>query len=294
MKIQAFRYFDAVARHLQFTSAAEELCISQPTLSNAIKRLEDKIEMKLIERSTKRLALTDYGRIFHHHIRVILSQFDNVLEELNNIKLLGDSQLHLGMVESFGYWVPEMISQFKKTFPNVGIQIREIGPNEIKQALINRDIDLGITTVKEPIDEINYIPFIHENLALVVPKNHKLSDLDSIDITAIRGEDLIHSLSGFDIRETIMSACQIAGFKPRIKYEVNSLHASCHLVEKGVGVSVIPESYLDFTTTEKVSLIPFKDNTLKRSIYLMYDSKRYYPDTFYTLIETIQSLLKHI
>ncbi|GAA0610164.1 LysR family transcriptional regulator [Virgibacillus siamensis] len=288
MNIRDLRYFEAVARNKKFIAAAEELHISQPSLSNTIKRLEKTVGYKLFERSTKELFLTELGQVFNDHVYHLLSQFDNTVEELEHIKISGGGKLKIGIIESSRYFMPQIIKQFKQNYPEVGIQILEMSPVVIEEALENYDIHLGITTDIKSNQLLRYSPIVQEQLSLAIPKQHKFANLNSINVIDLKEEILIHSLSGFGIRKIIVEACNTAGFKPHILYETESLEMASSLVEVGIGVSVMPDSYLKSNPAKKIKIIRFKNNIYKRSIYIAYHSHRYLPSSFHDLILMIK------
>lgn len=123
-----------------------------------------------------------------------------------------------------------------------------------------------------------------------MPNNHKLSNNKDIDITNLKNEILIHSLSGSGIRHTIERACNNAGFHPSILYETESLEMAFNLVKRGLGISVVPTSYLKSINTEQVKIIPFKNDLYKRSVYVAYHNKRYLPETFNELLEIFSEI----
>lgn len=290
MNIRDLRYFEAVARNQRFIVAAEELHISQPALSNTIKRLEERIGYKLFERSTKKLSLTELGQVFYNHVQHLLSQFDNTVDELELIRTLGGRKLRIGMIESSRYFMPQIIKQFKQIYPEIGIQIMEMSPVDIEQSLKNYDIHLGITSNIRSSKTLRYFPIEQEHLSLAIPLNHKFTNLNSIDIIDLKEETLIHSLSGFGIRKTIVDACNTAGFEAHIQYETESLEMASNLVEVGVGVSVMPDNYLKSNPNKKINVIGFKDYIYTRTVYIAYHSQRYLPSAFHELILMIKQL----
>ncbi|MDY0393775.1 LysR family transcriptional regulator [Virgibacillus halophilus] len=288
MNIQELRCFEAVSRNKKFILAAEELHISQPALSNTIKRLEKKVGYKLLERSTKELSLTELGQVFNNHVCHLLSQFDNTVDDLEQIKISGGGKLKIGIIESSRYLMPQIIKQFKQVYPEIGIQIMEMSPVAIEEALNNYDIHLGITSDIKSDHKLTYSSIKQEQLSLAIPMNHKFANLTSINMIDLQEETLIHSLSGFGIRKIIVDACNTAGFKPHILYETESLELASNLVEIGIGVSVMPDSYLKSNANKRIKIVSFKDNIYKRSVYIAYHSQRYLQSSFHDLILIIK------
>lgn len=290
MEIRDLRYFEAVARNKKFIGAADELHISQPSLSNTIKHLENKLGYKLIERSTKELSLTEFGEVFYNHIDYLLHQFDNTIKEIEHIGDLGEGKIKIGIIESFKYFMPKIINQFKQIYPEMGLQVMEMSSTSILESLENYEIHLGITSSIKSNEQIKFSSIAKEKLSLAIPINHRFKGLDSIDVNDLKEETLIHSLSGFGLRETLIDACKAAGFNPRIQYEIESLEMASNLVENGLGVSVIPEGYIKFKPNKKICIVPFTKFVAERTIYTAYHSRRYLPKAMYDLILMIEKI----
>ncbi len=124
------------------------------------------------------------------------------------------------------------------------IKIIEMSPNEIENSLKNYEIHIGVTSIfnKDNENEMNYIPIFEERLILITPLEHRLENFSSIDISELQNETLIHSLTGYNVRESLIEAYQKIEYIPRINYETESLETARVLVESGLGVSVVPEA----------------------------------------------------
>ena len=183
MDIRNLKYFVSVVENKQFTRAAKELHISQPSLSNAIKLLEKEIEVKLFERSTKGLVLSEPGQILYKHAVEILNLFDYIKKEMSDAKNIGAGIINIGMIESYRYLIAPLIYQFKKIYPSIRIKIREMGPEEIENALKNYDIHIGITSTLKEDNDCTYIPLFKEKYVLITPADHRLKYLKHINIS---------------------------------------------------------------------------------------------------------------
>ncbi|MBO1003197.1 LysR family transcriptional regulator [Pseudogracilibacillus auburnensis] len=275
MDIRLLIYFKTIVKHRQFTRAAEELHISQPSLSNAIKGLEQELGCKLFERSTKKLILTEPGQILYRHACKVLVHFENIHKEMSDAKNVGAGNISIGMIESYRYFIAPIINRFKKAYPNIHIKIREMGPKEIERSLKNYDIHIGITSKKNDEEEYDYKPIFQERYVLITPINHSFEPLSNIDITDLKNEMFIHSLEGFEVRNAINKTCQEAGFTPNFEYEAESLETARSLVEAGLGLSIVPESFMEHYPIKKVKLVYLNNHLPKRTVYFVYQSQRY-------------------
>lgn len=292
MDIRSFKYFDSVVRNKQFTLAAEELHISQPSLSNAIKLLEQHVGCKLLDRSTRNLSLTESGQVFYKSVLEILERYEKVNKEMKDVKNVGAGILKIGMIESFRYWLPQIIKQFKVKYPMISIKIREMSPMEIEVALKNYDIHLGITSSIGNNHSFNYLPIFEERLVLITPTNHRFHNRKTVSIPELKDEVFIHSLSGFEVRQSLVDACLVAGFNPEVDYETESLETARSLVEIGLGISVIPENFLKLNPSKKICLIHLKSDIPNRVIYIAYDTQRYLPPAVHDFVILARNVSK--
>ncbi|KXH87027.1 LysR family transcriptional regulator [Sporosarcina sp. HYO08] len=294
MDIRSLKYFYAVAKSRQFTQAAKELHISQPSLSNTIKALEQEIGCQLFERSTKRLTLTEPGQILYKHADHMLTQFEKIFKEMNDVKNVGNGKMSIGMIESYRYFIAHMISLFKKEYPNVSMKVRELGPKDIEQYLKNYDIHLGITSIANHENGFEYIPIFQEEYVLITPLNHHFKNNSNINIIDLYEETFIHSLEGFEIRETFIKACQDAGFTPTIEFETQSLETARSLVENGLGISIIPERFLALNPSTKVNVVYIKNFLPKRTVYMVYQPDRYLSPAIHDFIKITSQFSKEV
>lgn len=275
MDIRTLKYFQIIVKHKQFTRAAEELYISQPSLSNAIKALEKELECKLFERSTKKLILTEPGQILSRHANKVLTQFENIYKEMRDVKNVGAGTLNIGMIESYRYFIAPIIYRFKKVYPNIRIKMSEMGPEELENSLQNYDIHIGITSNVNDETEFEYRPVFHENYVLITPINHPFDHLSNIEIIDLKKEMFIHSLEGFEVRNAINKACKEAGFILNYEYEAKSLETARSLVEEGLGLSVVPESFMKLYPSNRVKLVYLNNHLPERTVNFVYLSERY-------------------
>ena len=285
MDVRSLKHFHTIAECGQFTKAAAQLHISQPALSNTIKSLENELGCTLFERSTKNLKLTEPGEILYKHAENVLGLFDKIYKEMEDARNVGKGKINLGMIESYRYFISHMIGIFKSKYPAVSMKVRELGPSDIVKSLESYDIHLGITSIANDHNDFKYIPIFQENYVLLTPPDHRFKNLNSIEIIDLKNETFIHSLEGFKIRETFIKACEHVGFSPSVEFETESLETACSLVENGLGISVVPESFLALNPSKRRNVVFIKDFPSKRTVYLVYQPERYLPPPIQDFID---------
>ncbi|WNS75390.1 LysR family transcriptional regulator [Bacillus sp. DTU_2020_1000418_1_SI_GHA_SEK_038] len=293
MDIRQLRYFVTVVQEKNYSKAASILHISQPSLSNAIRKLETAVGFQLLERNTRRLALTDSGRIFYKRSLQLIRNFDNMLKDLDAIKQHGTGKITIGMIESTKFWLPKAVNKFKKSFSNIQFQLIEIlGKETVYKSLMQYDVHFTITN--QPIDkkEIHLIPLYDENLILLTHKDDILNQKERITLHDLKGRDFIISKVGLRTREDILKAFEEEKIIPQIMYEIERFETAYSFVEQGLGVTILPESYIKYTPNPNITMHMIESEHLKRTVYLAYLKDRYLSPAVCDLLEEIKGFFK--
>lgn len=246
INIRALRYFQVLAEELHFGRAAARLNISQPPLSMQIKELEETLETKLFERTSRRVALTRAGLVLKTEVDRILSATE---QSLNYVRQIGRSEnLHItiGIVGS-ALWgtLLTRLKTFKAKNPGVDWSLRELSQHRQIEALRARTIDIAINRNVLPYAETNIRNQLiaHESIALAVPENDPLCQLGSVPLTALAARPLISlSFQQSDFARQLHDRCVEAGFYPLITHQVNEPQTALALVSAGMGISLLPET----------------------------------------------------
>jgi DNA-binding transcriptional LysR family regulator len=285
--IRQLKYFESIVRNKKFTKAAEELHISQPSLSNIIKSLEEELNCTLLERSTREIIPTTSGEVLYKHACKLLNNFNNIYKEMEDVKEFGELNLNIGMIESAKYWMPKVIRDYKNKYPYGTIKFLEMGAGYIEGALENYDLHVGITTNFTESEKFTLKTIYQEEFVLMVPINHKFSHMTNIDLRELRNEEIIQFPDRYRIKEQMLEACLQSGFEPRVSFEVERLETARSLVEEGLSVAIVPENYLKYSTLNNIKIVRLTNPTPQRNIYIIYLNKRYLPPSVHSLMSTI-------
>ncbi|WP_433957375.1 LysR family transcriptional regulator [Cytobacillus horneckiae] len=269
MDIRQLAYFVAIAEEESFSKAAKSLHVSQPSLSNAIMKLEKETELVLFERNTRGLHLTEAGELFYRRAVKLLQNFDHLKIELDEMKTVGNGTIAIGLIESSKFWLFKVIKEFKKIYPNVHFQFKEVlGHQKVIEALINCNVHFTITNQPINNEEIKLIPLYHEPFILAVNKQDFLAARENVSLKDIKNRDLIISTTGFQTRSDILTAFEKENIQPNIFFEIERLETACRVVEEGLGVTILPESYLKYAHSPNTVGIPIDSPYLSRTVYL--------------------------
>ncbi|MFB0830540.1 LysR family transcriptional regulator [Brevibacillus laterosporus] len=290
MDIKQLHYFVTVSNHLSYSKAAQKLHISQPSLSNAIKNLEQEIGSPLLERNTRKVELTDAGKILYKKSILLLSQMNMLKKEMEEVKLTGSGDLIIGIIESVKHWIPKVIRKYQDCFPTINIKLIEVlSGKAVKESLRKYDTHLLITNqyINEP--DIESLPLYDERLVLVLHRDHPLAQKrGSILLEELKREPFIISTEGFQTREDILTAFTLEQITPKIKFEIERFETALTLVRENLGITIIPENYLSEPMDECIVSKTIDSSALERTVYLTFMKNRYLSPAVQAFLEDIR------
>lgn len=272
MQLTQLQYFLTVARFEHMSKAALELEISQSSLSKTIARLEDDIGVPLFDRKGKSIQLNEYGQIFYQKVEKILSDLQEVKEEIQELANIREDSVTINVMNS--KLLPKLFYEFFKKRPNVKVRQYLLPDRLALQKLIDGEIDLMI--VPNPIfdERIEWVPLFKEAIFLVVPKNHPLAAKESISLIEVKDEMFILSETGQSFRATENRIFENAGFTPSIAFEGEELSVILQLVNEGTGISFIfKNSFLD-TYLDNVKILKISNPACFQTVGIAWNKKK--------------------
>lgn len=289
MDIKQLYYFVTVSDQLSYSKAAQKLHISQPSLSNAIKNLEHEVGSPLLERSTRKIELTDAGKVLYQKSILLLSQMNILKKEMEEVKLTGSGELIVGMIESVRHWVPKVIREYQNRFPSIHIKLIEVlSKKAVIDSLRKYHTHLIITNQSICEEDIESLPLYEERLVLVLHKDHPLFRQKSITFQELEREPFIISMEGFQTREDILQAFRLEQASPNIKFQIERFETALTLVRENLGIAIIPENYLFEPQDAAIVRKTIDSPALKRTVYLTYMKNRYLAPAVQSFLEDIQ------
>lgn len=242
VQLQQLRYFVAVAETRHFTHAADNVGISQPSLSKQIHSLENDLGAPLFERSRGNVTLTAAGQALLPLATRILADVDTARREIQDLIGLRRGRVRLGAPPSLCVsLVPRLLRQFHDAHPGVDLHIEEGGSQDLVRNLCQGELDLALIVVPDDGTDpgLEAEPLLRESL--VVASVDPLPTVDGqLRITDLRDQPLVMFRAGYDLRDATMEACRQAGFTPAFTVEGGEMDAVLSLVEAGLGVALVP------------------------------------------------------
>lgn len=256
--------------------AAEALQAEQSTVSRKIARLEEEVGIPLFERVGRSVRLTPAGERFAHRARRILDDIRDSVADAQGAASPETGEVTLSFLHTVGTrWLPSRLARFVEAYPAVRFTLLQGTVAEITQGLLQGEIDLGIVGPPPSAKEIEVSPLYREQVAAVVPLNHRLANRPSCSIAELAQELLILPRSRSGLRRLIDEAFSKAGVAQHVAHEGDDFDLVQALVEAGLGVSLLPLP-LPHPATE-VAIIPLSDVTIERTMALCWDSRRDLP-----------------
>lgn len=248
--IRQLERFIAVAKEGSFRRAAAQLHISQPPLSEAIRKLEEEIGTPLFLRDRHRVEMTRAGEVFLGRAELLLSQLDDSVAEAQAVATGLSGQITIGFFPTATYEVlPRILRSFRDRHPEVGLRFAEITTPEQPEALRLKEIDVALflapmAAAKGVAQQV----FHREPLIVVVPEDHRLAEQKDISFADLREEPFVFIPPrwGTGLHAHVSFAFAEAGFAPRVVEEVQHLHTMVSLVAAGIGVAVGASSLRHF------------------------------------------------
>ncbi|HMZ28351.1 MAG TPA: LysR substrate-binding domain-containing protein [Thauera aminoaromatica] len=246
MELRHLRYFIAVAEELNFTRAATRLHIGQPPLSMQIRDLEEEIGVRLFERGPRRVALSTAGERFLLHARRILDGVEEAVAEARRAARGELGELRVGFTSSLPFTdlLPDALNAYRRRFPQVRLQLREMFTPEQFQSLVRGELDVGFVRLQAgtPPAGIVLREVARNPLRLVVNAAHRLAGAAQVHLAELAGEDFISFPAdvGTDLPGVLRALCRQAGFEPRIVQTAREATTQIGLVAAGLGVAVLP------------------------------------------------------
>jgi DNA-binding transcriptional LysR family regulator len=246
VELRQLRYFEAVARHRHFTRAADELHVAQSALSHQIRGLEAELGVELLQRTTRAVALTDAGELVLARARTMLSELAGLRSEIDELRGLLRGHVTVG-AHLFGgeLDIPAILSKFTRRYPGIEIALREGSARQMVKMLGEGNLDVTFALEYALPPEIERLELSREELAAAMSPRHALAGSGPLPTAALEGHPLIAFHPGSSTRDIVDAALDAAGIAPRIALESNDFALVRSLVARGVGVALLPRSFLE-------------------------------------------------
>jgi DNA-binding transcriptional LysR family regulator len=276
MDLRQLRSLVALAEERNFTRAAAREHIAQPALSQQIRKLEAETGLCLVERTTRRVALTEAGALLVARARRVLAELDAAHAELQSLAGVQAGRLTVGAIHTMlPVDLSLLLSRFHERYPAVELTVREQSSEELAEMLRVDAIDLAFLSVTERMEShaLELQPLITEELVALLPPAHRLAGRRRVRMAELAGEPFISFREGARLRELLLFAGATAGFAPRIALESNESRRIRSLVSRGLGVAILPRSDAE-APGQDVAVAALVQPALTRDVTLAWRAQR--------------------
>ncbi|MGC6231027.1 transcriptional regulator CynR [Hafnia paralvei] len=246
MFLRNLRALLSVVKHRNFTRASEEVCLSQPALSQKIKQLEEQLGVVLLDRSNRVVRPTDVGEVYLYHARRALNELEMGYRAIHDVQDLSRGSLRVGFTPTFSaYLIGPLFKRFYQLYPHIKLHLRELSQEQIEKDLLEGDIDLGVAFVSPESEHIRYQPLFTERLAVAVGENSPLYHKTMMTLDEIATAPMVLLSQDFATRCYIDRYFNQHQLQPNLAIEANSISTILDLVKNSELVSVLPQAIIE-------------------------------------------------
>jgi DNA-binding transcriptional LysR family regulator len=246
MELRQLECFYLVSKLKNFTRAAEQLHLAQPSVTNAVHSLEDELGVRLFDRTQKKVLLTIEGQAFQQRVEKILREVQEALAEMNDFRHLAKGSIKLAVPPMIGaYLFPDIFSHFSKVHPGLELAVFEEGSVAARKMLEKEELDLGIIILPHSSDILNSILISQEQIVLCVAPEHHLSSETNVSFERLKHERFILLKEDSFHRHAVISECHKYHFAPKIIFSSNQLQTIRSLVASGNGITFLMKMVAD-------------------------------------------------
>lgn len=288
-------YLDAVYKHKNFTKASKELYVSQPTVSAAIRVMEQELGMTLIERTPKSVVFTPAGEVLMQRVHALLSDYNDMLTEANELSRKASYTLRLGIASILSSDIfPLLYKGFLPKHSELKIQLDEDGGLGHIRKLLGEELDMALNGIPEDLntDELSAIPVCQREIKLIMHNTHPLAQYDRVPLKKLDKENVSMLYSPGVMEQLLERTFTASGIQPNVVSQHSQIHGMLEMVLTGCSVGFVnlaPEA----TAMEKYEDLVLRsfEQPIEFMVGFMMKRKKYLPPICKELISFISEAL---
>lgn len=274
MELRQLKYFAKVAETLNFSEAAKMLCITQSTLSQQIKQLENELDTPLLIRSSHKVTLSEAGELILPHVRRVIYEAESCADRINDLNKLASGSLSIGVTYSFSPILTETLLLFMKQYPKIKLDIYYKPMNELMELLKERVVDFVLAfKPTQSIEGVESHILFQNYLAAIVSEHHPLASKKKVTVAELRSYDLALPSKGLQARNTFDNI--ISAHDPlRVRIELNEVNILLKLIRQSMLVTVLAEATIHNETGVKAVPLDIPENEMAGCVHILKDTYR--------------------
>jgi len=242
METHQLRYFLAVARTRNFSRAAEQCRVAQPSLSQQIRKLEDELGERLFERSTREVSLTPAGDLFREHATRVMEEMEQARERVREVSGLMRGRVVLGALPTVApYFLPARLRAFTKRHPGIEVVVHEDTTGQLVEGVLAKEVDVALLSLPVERAGLEAEEFFDEPLMVALPRRHPLATKARLTLDDLENEAFILMKEGHCLAGQALQFCRLNGFAPRVSFRSAQIETVLSFVANGWGVSIVPQ-----------------------------------------------------
>lgn len=271
MNLHQLRIFHTVARLGSFSRAAEELGISQPSVSIQVADLERSLGVDLFEQLGKRIYLTEAGRILEDYARRILGLVEEASTAVSEVTGVHRGRLAVGASTTPGtYVLPQVIARYQERFPRITVTLDITNTRRIQERLLRDELDVGVVGWEINSHTLGAQPFFEDEIVLIAAPGHPLAAAEAVAVKVLRDHRLILRERGSGTREAVEAAVQQAGLLLPPAMELGSSEAIKEAVAAGFGVALLSKlAVSEEVAARRVVIVPLAGLRIRRALRIV-------------------------
>lgn len=276
MDYRHLKYFMEVAEEKSFSKAARNLHISQSAISRMIKSLEDELGIILFIRNAKTVEITAPGSIFLNYAKRCLFAFEHLKSDFENEFNLKKDTIQIGLPPiTDAHVFAKLLGEFKKTYPQISIELYEYGSKVIETSVQEGRIDVGIICTI-PNKDFESFFLSDDKMCVVMPKGYPLEERKEILMKLLADYPLVLYRDDFNLHDDILSNCKKIGFTPKIVFETSQRDLMLQTVSSGLGVAILPSRLCPSNSADgNIAVRPLTEPKMTHHLYAIWKKGRY-------------------
>jgi DNA-binding transcriptional LysR family regulator len=272
MEFDQLRLFVDLVREQNFTKVAERNCITQPAVSLSIQKLEEELGTRLLERTTRKVLVTEEGRILYDYARDILGKAQEVRSVLQERQDKVVGSIRLATVHSVGlYELPASLKEFIRRYPEVHIHIEYQLSEQVYRSVVDGDADLGLVAYPETKSSVTVVPFFEDELVVICSREHPLARQETVRLRDLAGHAFVAFEAEIPTRKAIDALLQKNDIPVKIRMQCDNIEILKKMVEVGLGISLVPLlSVRQEAFTGELKVLRLCDHVLHRPLAMVH------------------------
>ena len=272
MEVRDLQVFISVAKHLNYTRAGEEVHLSQPSVSVRIKQLENELRVKLFEQLGKKVALTEAGKLLVPYANRVISAVEDARHAIEELQGLDRGSLRIGASTTPGmYIIPGTIARFKQLHAHIDVHLGIRDTREIEDGVIRNEFDFGFVGGHLAGDEVDVLPWLTDELVLIVPPTHRLAKQKIVKREELMKERFIGRESGSATRATVADRLKEWEIQLETVMEMENPESLKKAVQSGLGIAFISKFAVETELKAKaLAAVRIQKLAISRELKIVY------------------------